>query len=293
MSVRHVIPISGKDSLCTALLQTAKEPGLEYEFLFNDTGCELPETYAWLDEVEQATGWKIERCGKSLENVIREQNMLPSIRRRFCTKYGKIYPMQDRYKLLKSNVHVYYGLRADENRVGISAPSWMAPEYPLVEMGIGLRAVWSILEVKGLLPPSFFWPSLFYAVAERLGEDPENWLDLLKPWEARMLFAGRSRANCYFCFFQRQYELIWLAETHPDLFWRACWIERTTGTEHSQFTWQQGRYLDELLDRRKEIIQRRALEIVKVIASRKQGDLFGFSTDNEIALTSCGLLCGK
>ena len=64
--MRHIIPISGKDSLATALVQTTRYPNLPYEFLFNDVGCELPETYAWLDAVERKTGWKINRVGKCL-----------------------------------------------------------------------------------------------------------------------------------------------------------------------------------------------------------------------------------
>lgn len=48
---RHVIPISGKDSLCTALIQTTRQPDLEYEFLFCDIGSELPQTYQWLSEI--------------------------------------------------------------------------------------------------------------------------------------------------------------------------------------------------------------------------------------------------
>lgn len=51
--MRHIIPISGKDSLWTAIYQKQKDPSLPYEYLFNDTGAELPDTYAWLDKVER------------------------------------------------------------------------------------------------------------------------------------------------------------------------------------------------------------------------------------------------
>lgn len=42
--IRHIIPISGKDSLCTAIVQRQAE-ALEYEYLFNPTGSELPEVF--------------------------------------------------------------------------------------------------------------------------------------------------------------------------------------------------------------------------------------------------------
>lgn len=54
--MRYIIPISGKDSLATAIFQTTYQPNLPYEFIFNDTGSELPEVYKWLDNIEKSTG---------------------------------------------------------------------------------------------------------------------------------------------------------------------------------------------------------------------------------------------
>lgn len=289
---RHIIPISGKDSLCAALIQTTRHPGLPYEFLFCDIGSELPETYEWLDYVEQATGWQIRRVGRNLEDLIHHRDILPSNNRRFCTTECKIRPMEKFYG--KGQTFVYYGLRADENRVGVRPSDFSTPVYPLIEAGIDLRGVWIILGRKNLLPPSFFWPSLYYKVLELL--DKDAWLiDEMAEWEARMLFAGRTRSNCYFCFYQRQYEYVWLADTHPELFERACWMERTTGRLlQSPFTWLRGHYLDNLVrDQRQTILMRRAREVAGLIKQKLQTSLFGETGDTEIALTSCGLLCGK
>lgn len=284
--MRHIITISGKDSLCAALVQTAYAPDLPYEYVFCDVGTELPETYAWLSKVEAATGWKIQRMGRNLEEMIARWNFLPSQANRFCTKHGKIKPLETFQG--KQPTTIYYGVRADESRDIRPLPTSTA-RFPLVELGIDLRGVWTILAAKNLLPPSFFWPSLYYRVCEYLDGTP----DWLEPWEEQMLFAGRSRANCYFCFFQRQYEYLWLHETHPDLFWRACGIERFTGTSLTSFKWQQRYYLDELLSRRHEILDRRARQLTTRLAKRLQGGFFIGQEETELSATSCGLFCGK
>lgn len=117
---------------------------------------ELPETYAWLDQVEQATGWEIARIGRDLERVIRGFNYLPAHRNRYCTRMTKIEPMEE--FIGGDDAIVYYGLRADEERVGFrpSKKSRITPSYPLRDLGIDLHGVWTILETKDLLPPFFF-----------------------------------------------------------------------------------------------------------------------------------------
>lgn len=289
--MRHLIPISGKDSLATALIQTARQPELDYEFVFCNVGAELPETYEWLDNVERRTGWTIQRVGKSLEQLIAKWNFLPSHQNRFCTKHAKIKPLEKFHG--KNPTTIYYGLRADEARVGIRPSVTSTPVYPLVECGIDLRGVWTILNAQNLLPPSFFWPSVYYRVCEMLGPNV-SWISELAEWEQRMLFAGRTRANCFFCFYQRQYEYVWLAETHPDLFARTCWMERFTGGDLTSFHWKSDYYIDnKVRNERQKILDRRAIEIISVIDKRLNKGLWAEHGDTEIALTSCGLLCGK
>lgn len=288
---QHIIPISGKDSVTTALIQTARQPDLPYEYVFCDVGVELPETYEWLEIVERQTGWKIQRVGRSLEAMIKKWNFLPSGQNRFCTKHGKIIPLEKFHG--KGETFIYYGLRADEARVGVRPSARSTAVYPLVECGIDLRGVWTILNHKNLLPPAFFWPSLYYRVIEMLGPNA-HWVAQLAEWEQRMLFAGRTRANCFWCFYQRQYEYVWLAETHPDLFARTCWIERFTGGDLTDFHWKQGYYIgDKVMNERQKILDRRAKEVCGIIDKRVNGKLWGEHGDTEIALTSCGLLCGK
>ncbi len=293
--MRHIIPISGKDSLATALLQTARHPALPYEYVFCDTGTELPETYDWLKRVQEVTGFQIQRVGRSLEALIRHYDILPSHGRRFCTKEAKIQPLEKFYG--KTGCMVYYGLRADESRVGVRPSDLWTPVYPLVDMGIDLRGVWVILNHKDLLPPSYFWPSLYYRVLELMGSRA-HLIEELEPWEQRMLFAGRTRSNCYFCFYQRVYEFAWLAETHPDLFAKLCWFERF-GTRRRRpdsqiFTWNARFFADDKIgNERRRIVDTRARQVIQTINNRFNRGLFDDPCDTEIALTSCGLLCGK
>lgn len=291
VNARHIIPISGKDSLATALMQTTRFPELPYEFFFNDIGSELPETYEWLDKVEREKNWKIIRVGKDLHELIKKRKVLPSPLMRYCTSETKIKPMEAYFK--GQSVYIYYGLRADEKRVGKRASDNMIHVYPLREMDINLVGVWTILKYQNLLPPSFFWTSLYYRVCEML-YDKWTIIDELEEWEFRMLFAGRSRSNCYFCFYQRQYEYVWLAEAHPELFFETCRMERTTGA--TDYSWKPDYFLDaKILRDRDKILNRRANKVVEILRKRFNRGLFysDLELENELSMTSCGLLCGK
>jgi len=330
--VRHIIPISGKDSLSAALLQSAYRPDLPYEFVFNDTGAELPETYAWLNSVEVKTGWKIVRIGANLEAIIANHNgFLPGPRSRFCTRESKIRPFEK--WLGDSPATVYYGLRADESRTGYVpfGGSKIVPAYPLRRQseggitphGVDLQAVYSILEAKDLLPPDFFCPDLYAAVCDRLCD--LDWEQHLTKWQRRALFSWRSRGNCYFCFYQQQFELLGLLKYHPDYFWRMSSFEKRTGEQpqakrqkrpltHQQlslvevspspkefaYTWRAEYSLEELASDRlmqRRIFDRRVAEVCKQIIALLQSRSLAITdqlpVNDDLGGTSCGLICGK
>lgn len=280
---RHVIPISGKDSLATALIQTTEHPQINYEFIFNDTGAELPEVYQWLSLIEAKTDWSIKRIGANLEDRIRSYGgFLPSAHGRYCTRDGKIKPT-DIY-LGNDPVYAYYGLRADEDRVGYipTNKSNIHPVYPLRERGLGIAHVYAILEAQGMTPPNFFWQRAYDAVCDRI--PPDRWVHKLESWQLKVLFAGRTRGNCYFCFFQRQAELLWLWEVHPDYFYRAKSFEK------SDFTWLQDCPLTNYDDPafRERVFHRHITKLCNVLQGKGKASL-----DSEISRTSCGLICGK
>lgn len=292
-STRHIIPISGKDSATTAIVQKTHDPSKSYEYLFNDVGSELPETYAWLDKVEKTLDIKINRIGKSLMDVIEDYDILPSHNARFCTRECKIEPMEE-FIGKEQVAKVYYGLRADEpERIGYQnkGKNKIIAVHPLRELNINIQAVWRILKNKDLLPPSFYWDELYKRVEKKVGH--RNIKERLKPWVFRSLFAGRSRTNCYHCFYQRQYEWIWLLLTHPDLFWKASDVEKEVGGEG--FTWNQGYSLIELAERKEKIIDKRAEAVGKMVSRIYQYELFDRPVIEQTLTdtTNCGMFCGK
>ena len=56
-SVRHIVSISGgKDSAALAVHMKDKYPEIPVEYVFCDTGCELPETYEFIERLEALLG---------------------------------------------------------------------------------------------------------------------------------------------------------------------------------------------------------------------------------------------
>ena len=295
--VRHIIPISGKDSLATAIVQTALEPELNYEYIYNDTRMELPESYAWLDKVEEKLGIKITRWGKNLETIIYEQKILPSPRYRFCTKYAKIYPMHS--FIGDDSAVIYIGIRADEERAGQKEKKNIQVRYPLKEQGIDLREVYRLVSEKQLMPPSFFWKRVYDSVRSELGANGFA-IDEMPRYLFDRAFAWRSRPNCFMCFYQRRYEWAGLLEHHPELFNRAEQIELEVGhseetREHAFFWISQELPLRVMRDRAEEFVQKRITSLCKMFLQRLQRDMWEESLIDGLdeAQTSCGLYCGK
>lgn len=271
------------------------KPNMEY--VWHDTGWELPEVYAWIDQVERYLGVSIIRLGDDLTEIVAEQGLLPSHGRRFCTKYAKLKPMRD--FLGKQEATLYLGLRADEDdRIqGLRPSKYETFRFPLKEQGIGFERVWEDVYATGIGPPLFYWQWMAERVEELGGRRPDGTPD----WVWLPLFSGRSRPNCDPCFYQRTYEWIWLHETHPDLFWAAVQTEEST-QHKSPFRWRKrqvkGRSvpspLVDLLPRAEQIKERRARAIVGYLNRLNTPSLLpDLVQDNPFGATSCGLFCGK
>jgi 3'-phosphoadenosine 5'-phosphosulfate sulfotransferase (PAPS reductase)/FAD synthetase len=220
--VRHIMGLSGgKDSTALAILMHKKIPQMEY--FFCDTHKELPETYEYLDRIQARLGIKItylsaERGFDHWLNVY--GGFLPSPKMRWCTKQLKIIPLE---QFVGDDEAVsYIGIRADEKRDGyISTKPNIKPVYPFKEAGLVHADIIRLLEESGIGLPNYY-----------------RW---------------RTRSGCFFCFFQRKYEWVQLANEHPDLFEEAVKYEQ----EHSDgrnFTWVQGETLLELLERKESVL---------------------------------------
>ena len=208
---RHILPLSGgKDSAALAVYLREKYPELNMEYIFTDSGCELPETYDYLNRIRAVLNIEVTviKAKMDFDYWLKYfKGMLPSPQNRWCTRLLKIKPFEDYVGADKT--YSYIAIRADEDRTGYQGTkSNIVPIYPFIEDGIPLKGVKKILRDCGLGMPSYY-----------------GW---------------RQRSGCYFCFYQNDEEWLGLKKNHPDLFEKACLYEEN----HSDgriYTWRQGK----------------------------------------------------
>jgi len=198
--VRHILSLSGgKDSAALAVYMRDRVPQMEY--IFHDTGKELPETYEYLGRLEARLGKPIRKTTVEAGDFVGFDQllkiyggMLPSSQRRWCTRMMKLKPFE-RF-IGDAPCLNYIGLRAEEKREGyLSTKPNITPVYPFREDGLVRADIIRILEESGLgLPPYMEW--------------------------------GRTRSGCFFCFYQQKIEWVLLKEQHPDLFEQAKAYEK-------------------------------------------------------------------
>lgn len=230
MKERHLLALSGgKDSAALAIYMREQYPHLPLEYVFIDSGCELPETYAYLDRLRAVLGIKIIRIGGASANDRKDfsywlkmkNNYLPSAQNRWCTEILKLIPYS---KWLKSTcadmlVHSYVGLRADEksDRIGyVTKNTNIIQHHPFVKDGLVYSDIKQILTDCGLGFPDYY-----------------RW---------------RTRSGCFFCFFQTKSEWIGLYQNHPKLFAKASSMEKCDPLSGKQYTWNEDVSLVELLE---------------------------------------------
>ena len=232
---RHIVPLSGgKDSTALAIFLAQRYGHLKFEYVFSDTGAELPETYDYFERLEHVLGQKVvritaldmlgvgEKIGRNPFDVALYDHFsgfLPSPRSRWCTRMLKIHPFE---KYIGSGrAYSYIGIRADENRSGytgngkpvlLSEQPNITPVYPFKDEGLGIGDIKRLLDDSGLGLPGYY-----------------DW---------------RSRSGCYFCFYQQIGEWQGLKERHPELYEKAKTYE--SGKNGRRYTWVDGRSLDDV-----------------------------------------------
>ena len=263
-NVRHVCGISGgKDSSALAIYMRDRVPQMEY--FFCDTGAELPETYEYLNKLEVVLGKPIARLNsdKGFDHWFEVyRGTLPSPQMRWCTRQVKIKPLEE--WLGDDEAVSYVAIRADErNRKGyVSTKPNISAVFPFIEDGVEHDGVLKILNDAGVGLPAYY-----------------EW---------------RTRSGCYFCFYQRKAEWVGLAERHPDLFERAKAIEQkmlldagasgdasyqATAMQGRDYTWSPGETLDELLDRREEIMAKHEAAMERARKNRRNLPLIEVLSD--------------
>lgn len=257
---RHILSLSGgKDS--TALAIYMRDRVSEMEYVFCDTGEELPETYEYLDKLETYLGRSINRLNpdRPFSHYLElYRGVLPDPRTRWCTRMLKIKPFE-RF-VGDDRVISYVGIRADENREGyISKKPNITPRYPFKEDGLVKEDVRRILDDSGIGLPSYY-----------------EW---------------RSRSGCYFCFFQQRQEWANLLERHPELFEKAQGFEKVDDETGERFTWVSRESLGELSNPdRIAAIRKMAAERATVAKSSKMLKLIDVLTEDEDEEGGC-LVC--
>jgi len=212
---RHILALSGgKDSSALAVYLKGKIDNLEY--VFCDTGKELPETYDFLARLEAFLGHSIVRLNpeRGFDHWLDVYGgYLPSPRMRWCTRMLKLKPFEQ--YIGDDPVVSYVGIRADEDREGyISTKPNIRAVFPFKEDGLVHADILRLLEEAGLGLPEYY-----------------KW---------------RTRSGCYFCFFQRKSEWAGLLEEHPELFEKSKEYEKIDHEAGTRYTWSQSESLDEL-----------------------------------------------
>lgn len=247
--VRHILGLSGgKDSTALAIFMRQQYPGLEIEYFFCDTHKELKETYEYLGRIEDWLGIKIHylEAERGFDHWLDVYGgVLPSPKMRWCTKQMKIIPLEK--WVGDDEVITYVGIRADENRDGyISTKPTITAKFPFKEHGLVKADIIRLLEESGIGMPDYY-----------------RW---------------RSRSGCYFCFFQRKYEWVMLAQEHPNLFQKAVEYEQNH-RDGRTYTWTQGETLLELLERKDQIIADHEKAMAKQAKEKPNQALSGVLAD--------------
>jgi len=232
---KHILALSGgKDSAALAVYMREKYPSLPLEYVFIDSGCELPETELYIQRIMAVLNIQVTRIGGVCKRDGRDFNWwlkqknyyLPSPKNRWCTEVLKLIPYS---KWLRKNydgfkIYSYVGLRADEkrNRKGyLDSSNMLVSCHPFVEQGIVYEDVKHLLESSGIGFPSYY-----------------SW---------------RSRSGCFFCFYQTKREWLGLHDNHPSLFDEAASMEKQDPSTGKRYTWCEGMFLTDLVEHRFEI----------------------------------------
>ncbi len=206
-----VVSFGGGTNSAAMLIEMARRNVRPDLIMFADTGGELPETYqfvkdfsAWLEahDLPAVTWVRYEK--ETLEENCLRQNMLPSLAYGFkgCSQKYKIQP-QNKYAnnwqpakdawRAGGKVVKLIGYDAGEHHRGkIPSDDKYLYAYPLVEWGWGRKECVAVVKAAGFKP---------------------------------------AKSACFFCPAAKKYEVLNIAQTHPELMARAIEMEMNAKCE--------------------------------------------------------------
>lgn len=196
----------GKDSTAAALW--LRERGIEFTPIFADTGWEHPDTYAYLDSLEQHFG-PIERVGRhgGFRQLVRDRHGFPGRVRRFCTSELKRIPLAKRMHELASGRSVVSvtGMRRAESRARAKLEAWEVTDT--------------------LIPGKWSRDGVAYHTIERSWRPLLHWQlpDVVEIHQRHgvlpnpLYLRGFGRVGCFPCIMVGKEELKRTADEHPEI----------------------------------------------------------------------------
>lgn len=177
----------GKDSTAMAvwLLRESGIPRDRIGFVFADTGWEHPDTYAYLDYLDEALGMELVQVkGEfTMVSLCEKKKRFPSPLARFCTSELKVKPIAAYLDNLDCDPINAVGIRADESPGRARMPEWEENHnYPY---------------------DAPIWRPLILQTAK-------DCFDLCDKYGVRhnpLYLRGANRVGCYPCIFARKSEL--------------------------------------------------------------------------------------
>lgn len=163
----------------------------DIEIVFSDHGGDWPETYEYVDYIQQKLDIKITTLKVNIEgkgnlyDYFYHYKTVPLYQYRICTDRGKITPFN---KYIKRPCKNYLGITWDERKRGrLNKLKTVTNYYPLIEDKITRDDVIELIKDYGLKVP--------------------------------------MKSGCYFCPFQRKSQWHKLYKEHNDLFIKAIELE--------------------------------------------------------------------
>ena len=231
-SIRHIVSISGgKDSTALALYMRQSYPEIPAEYVFCDTGCELPETYEYLERLEALLGVEVKRLN-ALDDLKVARKAWSQSLRRLPERALRRFPAEPPLEVVHPGAEDP-ALRALRRR----HPRLQLHRHPRRRGQGGVP----IQEAAGDLPAAEHPAGV---PLQGRGDDPgghqadSDRVGIGIPGYYRW----RSRSGCYFCFYQQVGEWQNLKDVHPDLFEKAMGYERDSVGDRG-YTWVDGRPL--------------------------------------------------